>query len=96
MYDVGELSMIMVSRRSRPTWDKSYCSLVTRTIEALRPTHLDIVPLVVVAAFPEQAMVHNVVYIELVKKWITVLQPAVSEILSTASETRLQPLTQKQ
>lgn len=24
MYDVGELSMIIVSRRLRPTWERSY------------------------------------------------------------------------
>lgn len=78
MYEVGELSMMIVSRRSRPTCERSLCGLAGSSIRMKNYTHLDIVSLMVVAAFPEQPVVHDVVDIKLVKQWIAVLLSHVS------------------
>jgi hypothetical protein len=52
MYEVGELSMMMVSRRSRPTWDRS-CEGISSEYgySAESFVYLDIVALVIVATF---------------------------------------------
>ena len=72
MYDVGELSMMMVSLRSRPICERSCLVLVTNG-EKGRRTNLDVVALVVVTAFTEKSVVHDVVDIELVQEWVAVL-----------------------
>jgi len=54
MYDVGELSMMMVSFRSRPTWERSWkCCVSCGKWRENENTDLDIIPLVVIAAFAE-------------------------------------------
>ena len=72
---MGELSMMMVSRRSRPTCERSLTDISSRSSRDQRSmdTNLDIVALMVVAALTEQPMVNDLVDIQLVKKWIAVL-----------------------
>lgn len=78
MYEVGELSMMIVSRRSRPIWDRS-CrgvrgSIVKTSTTSGNTTNLDVVALMVVTALSEQAMVDDLVNVQLIQKRITVLQ----------------------
>lgn len=42
-------------------------------LELIHHAYLDVVALMVVAAFSEQPMVHNIMYIKLIKEWIAVL-----------------------
>lgn len=78
MYEVGELSIIIVSLRSRPTWDRS-CNVSAiaqcLTCNSLN-TYLDVVTLVVVATLAEQAVMDDLVYIKLIKQRISVLFPS--------------------
>lgn len=70
MYEVGELSIMIVSFKSRPTWERSYQIISTANERGLwrkMLTNLDVVALVVVATFPKQAMMHDVVNIQLVE-----------------------------
>ena len=74
MYEVGELSMMIVSRRSRPTWERSYNknAIVSKRLHPIvkatsskyqvykeSVSYLYIVPLMVVAALPEKPMVND-------------------------------------
>ena len=70
MYEVGELSIMMVFLRSLPTWERSCKSQHAR---AVRRPYLDIVSLVVVAALAEEPVVHDAVYVELIQQRISVL-----------------------
>jgi hypothetical protein len=82
MYEVGELSMMMVSASSRPTWERS-CYRV-RNLQFLGiayNTYLDIVALMVITTFTEQAVMHYTVNVELVEKWIAVLKRALARCL---------------
>lgn len=69
IYDAGELSMMIVSVGFRPSCERSYkimLSIQSLTIDISFITHLNIVALVIIAAFPKQAMCNNLVYIELI------------------------------
>lgn len=73
MYDVGELSMMMVSLRSRPICDKS-CNCQRSARANIRSVaYLDIISLVVVATFTEKSVVHNTVDIKLIEERVAVL-----------------------
>lgn len=75
MYDVGELSMMMVSRMSRPIWERSYALVSYREFRYIKEkTDLDVVPLVIVAAVPKQSVVDNIMDVQLIQQRITVLE----------------------
>ena len=67
--------MMIVSRRSRPTCERSLMKVSSPSSENLKSidANLDIVALMVVAALTEKPMVNNLVDIQLVKQWIAVL-----------------------
>lgn len=68
--------MIIVSFKSRPTWERSYKIINTLNIQSLVCkvfTNLDVVALVVVATFPKQAMMHDIVNVQLVEQRVSVL-----------------------
>jgi hypothetical protein len=67
--------MMMVSLRSRPSWERSYepCKQVYLRSLTNWPANLDIVALVVEATLSEQSVVDDVVDVELVQKRIAVL-----------------------
>lgn len=73
MYDVGELSMMMVSLRSRPICDKSYNYQKCARANIRSVAYLDIISLVVVATFTEKSVVHNTVDIKLIEERVAVL-----------------------
>lgn len=79
MYEVGELSMMIVSRRSRPTCDRSlvavssHIHLSSGKRKKEEKTDLDIISLVVITAVSEQAVVDNIVNVQLIKQRIAVL-----------------------
>lgn len=52
MYDVGELSIIIVSFNSRPTCERS-CDVLVRAENVAEIAYLDVVPLVIVTTFSE-------------------------------------------
>ena len=72
---MGELSIMMVSRRSRPTCERSLTKVSRQSSQEQRPvdTNLDVVALMVVAALTEKPMMNNLVNIQLVKQRISVL-----------------------
>lgn len=72
---MGELSIMMVSRRSRPTCERSLTKVSGQSSQEQRPvdTNLDVVALMVVAALAEKPMMNNLVNIQLVKQRISVL-----------------------
>jgi len=62
MYDVGELSMMMVSFKSRPTCDRSCRVTVShKLLQSLNheELYLYVVSLVVVTTLAEESMVHD-------------------------------------
>ena len=61
MYEVGELSMMIVSRRSRPTWERS-CgfSAKNEVVNDSWMPYLDIVPLMIITTVPKQSMMDNI------------------------------------
>lgn len=68
--------MIIVSFKSRPTWERSYKIINTLNIQSLVCkvfTNLDVVALVVVATFPKQAMMHDIVNVQLVEQRVSIL-----------------------
>ena len=77
IYEVGELSIIIVSLRSRPTWERSQPQnqyhQFSDTAAFRGVTNLDIIPLVVITAFPKQPMVYHFMYVQLVEKRISIL-----------------------
>lgn len=76
MYEVGELSMMMVSLRSRPICERS-CRVLARYMQVAVGTScpdLYVVALMVVATFAEKPVVNNAVDVELVEERVTVLQ----------------------
>lgn len=66
---------MMVSRRSRPTCERSLTKVSRQLSQEQRPvdTNLDVVALMVVAALTEKPMMNNLVNIQLVKQRISVL-----------------------
>lgn len=77
MYDVGELSMMIVSLRSRPICERSCDRLALSKRRQHWQSYLDVVALVVVATFAEQPVVNNAVDVKLVEKGVTVLVSSV-------------------
>lgn len=75
MYDVGELSMMMVSRRSRPICDRSW-GMVRFMIDILEytSTYLHVVTLVIVTTLTEKPVMYDTVDVQLVQKRVTVLE----------------------
>jgi hypothetical protein len=74
IYDVGELSMMIVSFRSRPTWDRSYNKRERWSLQACAAgTYLDVVSLVIITAFSEQTVMNNSMNVQLVQQRITIL-----------------------
>lgn len=68
MYEVGELSMMMVSRRSRPTWERSWkCQLGDMYGTSRTATYFHIVALMIVATFAEKPVVDYFVNVKLVQ-----------------------------
>jgi hypothetical protein len=66
--------MMMVSLRSRPSWERSYNYVSKAAWGSHRlATYLDIVALMVEATLAEQPVVDNMVDVELVQKGIAVL-----------------------
>lgn len=85
MYEVGELSIIMVSFKSRPICERSYTPVSVQAVAVSRDiTYLHVIALVVVTAFTEKSVVYDTVDIELVKEGITVLQLSASSRLCTS------------
>ena len=76
MYDVGELSIMIVSFKSRPICERSCIQLSVRTVltSPVTTTYLYVVALVVITTFSEESVVYNTVDIELVEKRVTVLE----------------------
>jgi len=74
MYDVGELSMIMVSLRSRPICDRSCKCYFELGDHYKGSSYLHVVTLVVVTTFAEKPVMYNAVDIQLIQQWITVLR----------------------
>ena len=68
MYDVGELSIIIVSFKSRPICERSCIEVSVRTVATYRTvtTYLYVIALVVITAFAEESVVYNAVDIKLV------------------------------
>ena len=68
MYEVGELSMMMVSRRSRPTWERSFSRVSgVHLMNLWARTDLYVIALMIVTAFAEEAMMDYFVDVKLVK-----------------------------
>lgn len=65
MYDVGELSIMIVSLRSRPTCDKS-CEILAHFNSDKCEYYLDVVSLMIVTTFSEQTVMNNAVNIQLI------------------------------
>ena len=76
MYDVGELSIMIVSFKSRPICERSWIELSVRTevTSSVLTTYLYVIALVVITTFSEKSVVYNTVDIELVEKRVTVLE----------------------
>ena len=72
---MGELSIMMVSRRSRPTCERSLTKVSRKSSQDQRPnnTNLDVVALMVVAALTKKPMMNDLVNVQLVKQRIAVL-----------------------
>lgn len=84
MYEVGELSMMMVSRMSRPIWERSYTLVsYSESRQVQERTDLDIVPLVIVATVPKQPVMDNIVNVQLIQQRITVLETWLAPIYPT-------------
>lgn len=67
---------MIVSFKSRPTWERSYKIVSAVHVQGLVGqvnTNLDVVALVVVATFPKQAMMHDIVNVQLVEQRVSVL-----------------------
>ena len=65
MYEVGELSMMIVSFKSRPTCERSCTTSASHLLFATVnvDSYLHIVALVVVTAFSEKPVVDDVMYV---------------------------------
>ena len=75
MYDVGELSIMIVSFKSRPICERSWNQVSVRAVgtSSVMTTYLYVIALVVITTFSEKSVVYNTVDIELVEKRVTVL-----------------------
>ncbi len=67
--------MMMVSRSSRPIWERSYIVILGQAGANMNifTTDLDVVSLMVVAALSKQSMVDDVVNVELVQQGVAIL-----------------------
>ena len=93
MYDVGELSIMIVSFKSRPICERSWNQVSVRVVatSSAITTYLYVIALVVITTFSEKSVVYNTVDIELVEKRVTVL-----ELLALARKTGAGKLLWKQ
>ena len=75
IYEVGELSMMIVSLRSRPICERScdVCQYLADTKQG-RASYLYVIALVVVATFAEESVVDNAMDIKLVEKRVPILK----------------------
>ena len=66
---------MIVSRKSRPTMERSLIEVSSRSSKERREvgTDLDVVALMVVATLTEKPMVNDLVYVQLVKQRIAIL-----------------------
>ena len=75
MYEAGELSKMMVSAIGRPSWERSCRKEIEKPSSPYcQQTDLDIIALVVVAAFTEEAVGNNFMDVQLVKNWVGILK----------------------
>ena len=89
MYDVGELSMMMVSLRSRPIWERSYGESACKQGCQVGGAYLDIVALMVVATLSEEAVMNDAVNVQLIQKRVSVLRSISIRLAFIATATHL-------
>lgn len=90
---MGELSIMIVSFKSRPICERSWNQVSVRVVatSSAMTTYLYVIALVVITTFSEKSVVYNTVDIELVEKRVTVL-----ELLALARKTGAGKLLWKQ
>lgn len=77
------MSNIIVSAIGLPNCDRSYGWNKKRAIDSGTVTYLNVVPFVVVTTLSEKAMRNHLMYIELVKNWISILREEWCEYSTT-------------